>query len=223
MSYSMSRHCVKQAIYCDILDERGNALNLFPGRNGSQDCTVWDPTPAGGISPYSRLHGQLMAGQLFHLFNSQSLCCFPRHRVSGLGHSSLHRGSALSASYSGACVQTEGECPVEQTYVCTNKHTLTSPGRFHESDINLSHVVPHSVWPDSYFLSLRWIECISHSRNHIQLVSVVFRSVSIHSQWPISRFLSPRCTGAGEDGQVSFPTLYRAADLIHQLHSCALE
>ncbi len=49
----------------------------------------------------------------------------------------------------------------------------------------------------------------------------MFRSVSIHSQWPISRFLSPRCTGAGEDGQVSFPTVCQAAGYTDQLQNTA--
>lgn len=62
------------------------------------------------------------------LFNSQPVCCFPRLCASGLGYNSLHRGSAVPASYSSARVQTEGEFTVRKTYVllmCTNSYTHT--------------------------------------------------------------------------------------------------
>lgn len=150
------------------------------------------------------------------VYLTQSLCCLPRLWASGLGCGRLCPGSALSASYSGACVQTEAEHPFEQTYVLlmsTNKRTNT---HFHDSDKNLIRV-PHGALSAAHFLSESWINCVSHSRKHIHTLSVVFGSVSIHSQWPISHFLSPRCTGAGEDGQVSFPTDCRAAVRIRHL------
>lgn len=95
-------------------------------------------------------------------------------------------------------------------------HQRTFPCPRYESDINLIRV-PRGALSATYFLSESWINCVSHSRKHVHTLSVVFGSVSIHSQWPISHFLSPRCTGAGEDGQVSFPTDCRAAVRIHQL------
>lgn len=139
------------------------------------------------------------------------LCCVPRLRASGLGHSSLHLGSVRSASHSGARVQTEAECPVTQTYVLLirehNKHTQT---HFHlhavwACNINLSHWASHSVCSDACFLSVRWIKCISHSGKHIHthICSVPLR----FNTFTIARFLFPltsRCTGAGEDGQVRF-------------------
>lgn len=88
--------------------------------------------------------------------------------------------------------------------------------------INLSHWTPHSVLSYPYFLSVRWINCISHSRKHVHTLSVVFRSVSVHSQWPISHFLSPRCTRAGENGQVRVPTVCQAAGYIYQLQNTAV-
>lgn len=125
---AINRKKHKPKLCCEILCVRNCVCSLFPGRNGPQDCTIWDPTPPGGMSPYSSLHSQPMPGQLLCSFNSQPLCCIPRLCASGLGHSSLHLGSAFSASHSGACVQTEAERPVEQTYVlpiCTNKRTHT--------------------------------------------------------------------------------------------------
>lgn len=106
-------------------------------------------------------------------------------------------------------------------YAQASAHTHSFPCSCYDSNINLSHKDTHSVLSDTYFLSVRQINCISHSRKHIHTPSVVFRSVSIHSQWPISRFLSPRCTGAGEDGQVSFPTVCQAAGYTDQLQNTA--
>lgn len=91
----------------------------------------------------------------------------------------------------------------------TSTQTHSFPRPHYETNrslTNLSHWVSHSALFDTYFLSVSWINSISHSRKHIHTLSVVFRSVSIQSQWPISHFPSPRCTRAGEDGQVSFPT-----------------
>lgn len=162
-----------------------------------------------------------------------SVCCSPRHRASGLGHGGLYLGSAFPASYSGARLQTEAERPVEQAYVllmcsneCTDTHTHTpTHAHFHFHALcintNLSLWLPNSGLSKMYFLSLSWINCIWHSREHIHTRPVGFRSVSIPSQWAISCFLSPRCTGAGEDGQVSFPTGCHTAVRAASKHSCS--
>lgn len=159
--------------------------------------------------PCSSTRIQQLTGQLSSKCLTHSLLCFPRLCASGLSRRSLHPGSAFSASYSGARVQTEAQRPFQKTYVSPmmrpNKHAnaLISTSSF-ILNINLPYWVPHNPLSNTYFLSVRWINCISHSRKHIH--TLVFRCVSIHSQWPVSRFLFARWTRAGEDGQVSFPT-----------------
>lgn len=198
---------------------RSNVFILFPGRSGSLNCTVWDPNPPAGMKPHPSLHIHWMTCQLFCLFNSlsPSLCC--RLRASGLGPNSLHLGSALSAPYSGACVQTEAERPVKQTYVlltCTNTHTHADTHCFpypqYGSNITLSHQDSHSVWSDTCFLSVCWINCTRTVGSTFTLCVQCSAAFSIHSQQPISCFLCPRCTRAGENGQVSFPTVCQRVD-----------
>lgn len=118
------------------------------------------------------------------------------------------------------CVQMSAHTPAH-TPAHTNKHTHTH-FHFHalSSNTNLSLWVPNSGLSNTYFLSLSWINCISYSRKHIHTRPVAFRCVSLPSQWPVSCFLSPRCTGAGEDGQVSFPTGRHTAGSPASKHSC---
>lgn len=127
----------------------------------------------------------------FILFNSESLCCFSRLCASGFGHSSLHLGSALSASHSGACVQTEGERPLEQTYVlliCTHTHRFTSMSMLWVRYKSLTLGSTLCFFSDSYFLSVRRINCISHSRKRICSVPLCFNSFTIaHFPFPLSQ------------------------------------
>lgn len=174
-------------------------------------------------SPYSSIHSQQTTGQLFCIFNSQSSLLLPQALCQWpwpwLPASWL---CFLCLLFWCLCTN-RGRTPIRADVCITDVHKQTHsfPYPCYESNINLSHRVPHSALSDTYFLSVRWINCISHSRKHIHTLSEVFRSVSIHSQWPISHFLSPRCTRAGEDGQVSFPTDCRAAVYIHQLQNTA--
>lgn len=114
---------------------------------------------------------------------SSSVCVLlPRHCASGLGHGGLYLGSAVPASYSGARLQTEAEHPVEQAYVLlmvsnerlhTHTHTYF---HFHalSRNTNLSLWLPNSSLSNTYFLSLSWINCISHSREHIHTQLALF-------------------------------------------------
>lgn len=129
--------CKKLRSWCCACAEQWNCFDtsenwfiyLFPARKGFQNCTVWDPTPTASMKHYSGLQLINVWGSYsVMLFNSQPVCCFPRLCASGLGYNSLHRGSAVPASYSSARVQTEGEFTVRKTYVllmCTNSYTHT--------------------------------------------------------------------------------------------------
>lgn len=133
-----------------------------------------------------------------------------RLRTSGFGRCSLHPGSALSAPHPVACVQTEAARPFQQTYVST--HEQGSCTNF-ETQISPTGALMNAL-SDTHFLSVRGINCTSHTCS----APVLFTS-----QWPISHFLSPRCTGAGEDGQVSFPTRCpRCLCSIASKHSCSI-
>lgn len=131
--------------------------------------------------------------------NPHCFSCTPiRLGTSGFGRGSLHPGSALSAPHPVACVQTEAERPFQQTYVSQwsgPMHQFSSVALF-ETQISPAGALINAL-SDTHFLPVRGIKCISHT---------VPLRVLFTSQWPISHFLSPRCTGAGEDGQVSFPT-----------------
>lgn len=129
--------CKKLRSWCCACAEQWNCFDtsenqfiyLFPARKGFQNCTVWDPTPTASMTHYSDLQPINVWGSYsVMLFNSQPVCCFPRLCASGLGYNSLHRGSAVPASYSSARVQTEGEFIVRKTYVLpmySYTHTLT--------------------------------------------------------------------------------------------------
>ena len=177
--------------YCCIYNVTNDPLlYIFPERDGPLNCTVWDPTQPEGMKPYSSPHSQWMT-----LFNSQSLCCFPRLCTRDLGFISLHLGSALSASYSGARLQTEAEYPFEQTYVLliyTNIHTQTQTEWTFSSiccwsDINFLHWGSQSVCSDTCFLWVRWINCISHSRKHIHTPFCFSSFTMAHFLFPFSQ------------------------------------
>ncbi len=141
--WSMSVHCgldivhkchilwwmaTELMLHCDILCVRNNVfVHSF---QGEMDLKI----ALSGIPRHLEVCHLIQAfiadGWLasYSVNLTQSLCCFPRLSASGLGRSSLHLGSAFSASYSGACVQTEAECPFEQTYVlliCMHAHAHT--------------------------------------------------------------------------------------------------
>ncbi len=147
-------------LHCDICCMWETAhLFVFLGRNGSQECTIWDPTPPGGTSPNSSLHSRQMTGQLFGLFNSQSLVASP--------------GSVPVALAVAACILALLSLPLilvlvykqRQTaqsgrrmyywYAQTSSDTHTFPCSCYDSNINLSHWVPCSVLSDTRFLSVR--------------------------------------------------------------------